>query len=277
MSELSLNQVNYLKKVNFPSHRFLGTSLVILLSLGLSNAIFLECDYGNRSVGTIGSIYTCLARFHPSPGEKNVTDVSHNHLDGRGDADVQALIFNDDISFTPFNIHQFFPNLVAIDINGRNTSELEKESLKGLQSLRFLSFSRNKLAIIESDLFSENPLIEWIYFEGNPIRHVAFNVFDHLERLRTLYMSDTTCIDEVATNLNDVNLLKFRILVRCPPTFEMLEDKILKGSLLRSIIAAQIDKETDPIKEALEEIAEEQRLLIERVEALEESRESRTH
>ncbi|XP_037029924.1 leucine-rich repeat-containing G-protein coupled receptor 5-like [Bradysia coprophila] len=251
---------------------FRQTSFIILLALGLSNGIFLECDYALRSVGTIGNVYSCLARIHPSPGEKNVSDVSHNHLDGRVDADVESLILNDNIAFTPFNIQNFFPNLVAIDINGKGTLELTRESLKGLQSLRYFSFSRNQLQIIEPNLFIENPRIEWIYFDGNPIRHVAFNVFDHLEELRVLYMIETTCINEGAnTDKNAVDLLKFRILVNCPPTFEMLEEKIVRSSLLQIIIAAQIDREIDPINEALEEIVEEQRLLIERVEALEES------
>lgn len=252
------------------STRFFQASLVILLWLSLSNAIYLECDYKNQPVGSIGTFYTCLAKFHPSPGEKNVTDVSHDHEDGRGDADVEALIFNEPLSFTPFNIYQFFPNLVAIDINGKETSELVRDNLKGLQSLKYFSFSRNKIQIIESDLFAENPLMESIYFDGNPIRHVAFNVFDDLKELRTLYMSDTTCINESATIPNAVDLLRFRILVYCPPTFEMLEEKIVNGSLLQSVIAARIQNEMDPIKEALDEIAEGQRLLIERVDALEE-------
>ncbi|KAG4077687.1 hypothetical protein HA402_015730 [Bradysia odoriphaga] len=252
---------------------FRQTSFVVLLTLGLSNGIFLECDYALRPVGTIGSVYSCLATVHPSPAGRSVSNVSHNHLDDFGDADVLSLIFNDNIAFTPFNIQDFFPNLVAIDINGKGTSELTRESLKGLQSLRHFSFSRNQLQVIETNLFIENPLIESIYFEGNPIRHVAFNVFDHLEGLRTLYMSETTCINENATSdLNAVDVLKFRILVHCPPTFEMLEEKVVKSSLLQIIVAAQIDREIDPIHEALEEIVDEQRLLIERVEALEEIR-----
>ncbi len=182
---------------------------------------------------------------------------------------MKALIFNENIEFTPFNIHTFFPNLEALDLLNKGTSELTRESLKGLNSLRLLNFGRNKLQTIETDLFIENPDMERLYFENNPLRHVAFNVFDDLQRLNFLDVTETLCIDQSATTIDQIDSLKFHILVQCPPTFEMLEEKVVNGSLLHKIVAALIDSNIDPIRDTLDKIEEEQRLLIERVDALE--------
>lgn len=251
--------------------RFLKTSFLILLALYSSNGVLLDCVYSDRIVGVIGNLYTCTAGILPSDGGRNVSDVTHRHLVGRDNDDVQALFIDESIAFTPRNIHSFFPNLVAFTIYNKNTAELTRESLKGLNDLRLFEFSYNSLRIVEPDLFIENPKIEWIHFGNNPIRHVGFNVFDNLQNLKSLYLDNTACIDELAINPVDLDILKFRILVNCPPTFEMLETKLVSGSILQNIITAHIEDEIDPIRDLLHEIEAEQISLLARVEILEEN------
>lgn len=248
------------------------TSFLILLALCSSNGILLDCVYTDSDIGVIGNLYTCTAGILSSPGNRDVSDVTHNHNGGRNNSDVKALIINEDIDFTPRNIHSFFPNLAAFIINNRNTAELTRESLKGLTSLRHFDFGINLLRVIEEDLFVENPLLQWIYFGSNPIRHVGFNVFDDLPNVNTLDMANTTCINLVAISPPDLDNLKFRILVQCPPTFEMLEARLVSGSVLQNIITAHIEEEVDPIRDMLIEMEEEQRSLLARVEVLEEYR-----
>lgn len=237
------------------------------------NCIYLDCNYRPRTFNDLGTLYSCdVVTIHPSGGNTTISDVSHNHVGDNGNGDVEALIFLVDIDFTPFRIEEFFPNLVYLSLRNRKTSTLKRESLLGLTHLRQLDFGGNGLRIVEPNLFEGNPDIQRVYFENNRIRHVAFNVFDNLESLETLYMDDNDCIKENANVAGDIDLLKFHILVNCPPTIDMLEDRIVNGSLLKSIVTALIDEKIEPIVERMDEIERTQHDLIERVEDLEQNR-----
>lgn len=233
-----------------------------------TNGIYLECYYSYRSIGSLGSLYTCAAAVHPSVENRSVSDVTSNHLDDHVHDNVTALIFNETIAFTPYDIDSFFPNLVSIDLSDKGTSELTRASLKGLHRLKRLNFTHNQLQTIERDLFAENPELESLHFDGNPLRHVALNVFD-LQRLSTLSMTETLCINDSATTIEAIDILKFRVLVNCPPTFEMLEEKIVGGSLMGKLLYALIEDNVGPIRNTVREVEAQQILLTERVDALE--------
>lgn len=152
--------------------RFLKISFMILLALCSSNAVILDCVYSYRTNGVVGNLYTCTARVLPSSSGRYVYDVSHNHLDDHDNSDVKSFIIDQTaVDFTPRNISNFFPNLIVFTAYNRNLSELTRESLAGLGSLRLFDFGNNNLRIIEQDLFEENLLIERLYFESNPIRY----------------------------------------------------------------------------------------------------------
>ncbi|KAJ6639147.1 hypothetical protein Bhyg_11887, partial [Pseudolycoriella hygida] len=260
---------------------FFKLFFVISLTLYSTNGVILDCDYRMLPHGAYGSLYTCTAGILPSFGNRSITDVSHNHLDDRDNDDVKALVIAQMIPFTPLNIHVFFPNLISFAMYNTNTSELTSESLKGLEDLKLFDFGledlklfdfgMNTITTIERDLFAANPSLESVSFERNPLMHVAPKVFD-LPSLHTLNIRSTTCIDDLANNDRAaVDSLKFRVIVKCPPTFEMLEEAIINGDQLRNIVKAQVENEVDPIRDILKEIEIEQNLLAERVEALEEA------
>lgn len=66
----------------------------------------------------------------------------------------------------------FFSNIPNFE------SELTRESLTRLKGLIGFDFGLKNLRTIEEDLFIDNPLIKWIYFDNDPIQHLAYNVFD---------------------------------------------------------------------------------------------------
>lgn len=90
-------------------------------------------------------------------------------------------------------------------------------------------------------------------------------------------MDNTTCISQYANNRSDVDILKFRIIVNCPPTFDMVEKKFVNGSLLQNLIASRIEQEVDPILDVLNEIEGELRVISERVNVLEASSNGTRH
>lgn len=247
----------------------LGLSSMLATSTGLR----LLCDFSFTSQGDLGSIYTCAARLVFAGDTRNVTELDGIHAEGQDNRNVEALLYNQqDIGFTPRNISWFFPNLIWLNADTINSPELGREHLEGLQSLRTLRFGNNKLREIEYDLFIDNPLLTAIYFEYNPIRHVAHNAFDHLSGLRILLMYENACINELANNRGDVETLLFQILLECPPTFRMIEERIINGSELNNKIQSQIYSDLDIMHTRLKAIEEQQSTLAQRVEALEQNR-----
>lgn len=242
----------------------LGLSSILVIS----NGLILDCTYGSRDLGSIGDIYTCTARVIFVRDDR-VDDVSSNHEDGYTHDDVKGLIIEQSLAFTPRDIELFFPNLEAYVSKSTGSANLTRESLIGLSKLRLLDFGSNNLAEVENDLFSGNPSMEWIYFDSNPIKHIAHHVFDHLNELRTLYMSNTACINQTADNMDNVRILQFRLIVNCPPTFHMTETKIVNGTTLQNQIDERIEIAVDPVYEMLREIEEHQDELRERIEVLE--------
>lgn len=255
--------------------RFLQVALITFSMVTICNGIILDCEYSFKDNWNIANIYTCTARIISVGDYRNVSDVTFNHLDDLTNADVKGLIFENQIlDFAPFNIHSFFPNLESFDLSSGLVDELTSDHLTGLKELQQFRFENNTLRIIESNLFNENPLLTWISFDGNPVRHVGHNVFDELELLHSLSLSgnDDACTNQTASNSRtDVDLLLFQLIVKCPPTFEMTENKIVNGLPLQEKIDQQIalKVDLDPITATLLQIEENLRELELRVEELE--------
>lgn len=83
-------------------------------------------------------------------------------------------------------------------------------------------------------MFIDNPSMAYITFDNNLMKHVAPKVFDHLNYLVTLYIRGNPCLDDISDN-NRANTIwiMFRIMVYCPPTFDMIEDKLVNGNKLQ--------------------------------------------
>lgn len=237
--------------------------------VGMSDCIILDCEY-SVVAWAIATEYTCTARVIFVGDAREVSDVTENHMEGRNNSDVKGLlIYNQNITFTPRNIHLFFPNVVAFSLFNNTIEEITPVALGGLHKLRYFNFLYNHLQVVESDLFDESPLLEWIDFGYNPIRHVAHNVFKHLNLLENLNFTLTTCISQSAVGSDDVELLKFQLIVACPATFEMTETKIVNGIELHNQINRQINDAINPLTKMLLEIEENQKALEHRVDILE--------
>jgi len=255
----------YLKNVLF----FCGLSMMLALSSGL----MLECRYIQKNQEGVGVLYTCEARVVPIGEEIYVESISQNsseHLEGYDDSNVDALEYYQPIGFTPRNVSSFFPNLQLIVANAIQSNSLTREDLTGFARLHTLRFNDNNLTEIGNDLFSENPLMTRIFFDNNQIRHVAHSVFDQLPELITLHMFQNFCTDRFVYNdRNSVPDVLFKILLECPPTFEMIEERIVNGNKLGLTVESQIDSATSTLLAKLEAVVEQLSLLEERVEFLE--------
>jgi Leucine rich repeat len=191
----------------------------------------------------------CAARVVVIGDLQNVTDVSQNHLTGRSNEDVQGIVIeNQALRFAPRNLNQFFPNLEAFDIYRSQIEVITKEDLENFSNLTQLNLPGNRIQSLAGNLLEGNPLLSAISFSENPIQHVDYKVFDHLEDLNTLSFMSTSCTSMFhMNNRGGVLHLMFMLLVSCPPSFAMTESKILNGVGFQKTIDEQVADRMNPL------------------------------
>ena len=204
------------------------------------------------SLWRLPNLYTCNARVIFSGDPKFVEEVSTNHLAGRNNNDVNGiLIQNLNLGFIPGNISNFFPNLHTINAVVCGITEIKREDIKSFRKLQQFDVDQNNIREIPNGFFEENLDLLFISFSNNPMRHIAHNVFDHLNSLERLHFGANFCINTYGQNRTAVLDLMFRVAVNCPPTFEMIFErtaaKILYGTELEKKIDEQVSERINPL------------------------------
>lgn len=193
--------------------------------------------------------YTCEARVIFEGDQRNVTEVSQNHLTGKNNSDVKNLMIrNQVLGLVPRNIGDFFPNLEALDIVNAEITEISRGDFAGLPQLRQLDFFRNNISHLGSNLFEGSPLMEAFSLYYNPVSRVGYDAFKGLDQLTSLHFSVTKCINERADEDRvSVEELIFMLAVNCPPTLAMIEADVINGFEFKRTIDLQIADRVNPL------------------------------
>lgn len=118
------------------------------------------------------------------------TQLPGNHIAGRTNADVTAIHFDHQcIQFLPSGFEKFFPNLVGIRVEFCDLKSISQSDLSPFPNLRALWLARDKIEVLERDLFACNLKIEAITFMDNPIHFIYPTIFDNLHKLVALRLS----------------------------------------------------------------------------------------
>lgn len=226
----------------------LTTSSLFLLSSG----IFINCTYTVRLFWLHSNLYACdgIFEFDGEQRLRLVTEVSRNHLHNQTDSDVRGFVVKSQhLGLIPRNIAQFFPNLLALELNELGLWRISREDFEAFNQLQSLSLRDNHIQIVDSNLFDGNLQLKSIDLNNNPLRHVSHNVFSRLIALTTLHMTGATmCHSEsVDTNRAGVEALTTRITINCMMTFEMTEDRILNGDMFNEKTIRHINQQLDPL------------------------------
>lgn len=261
--------------------KFFKRTLVCLFAvsfLATSSSLILDCMYAVRNLWQVNSVYTCTANVISVGDARDVNAVSTNHLIGRSDSDVRGLLIeNQLLRLVPANISSFFQNLEAISLNNCDLEEIKREDIRGFSKLRQLHLNPNRITEIGNNLFEGNPGMKFITFTNNPIKHVAYNLFDDLTELVTLDILHGTC---VSSNSNKNNILSFifQISANCPPTFKMLLEKIqeenVQGTDLKQQIDDQVMEKIHPLSGLMNELNEKLKKAEVKIAHLEEENKS---
>lgn len=177
-------------------------------------------------------MYSCIARVVFIGDVRIISDITSNHLLGYTNDDVQHFAIDGQASviYPPRDLHLFFPNLISIGMTSNGLIEISKEDLVGLTQLKQITLFKNDIQVVAADLFIDNPFMIAISFHKNQIRHIAHNVFDQLQELKTIEFALNICHNEMVYDDREaVELLIFNLKRNCPATIEMTEARIING------------------------------------------------
>lgn len=239
--------------------------------MAVSDGLILDCNYSVTSPWRVSNVYTCTARVVFVGDSRVVTEVSNNHMSGKTNSDVKGITINhQNIGLVPNNLSYFFPNLESVMMENAGVTLVNRDSLRGLTKLRQLYLYWNNIPAINNDLFIDNPNVAYITFDNNRIRNIAPKVFDHLNQLSTLlFRHSDACISEISdNNLEHTVWIIFRMMIYCPPTFDMIEEKLLNGNKLQLKLDAVRTETNQQINELKVKTDE---LIVERINPLSEA------
>lgn len=131
---------------------------------------------------------------------ENVIDRDGLHVDTSNIKELEVYVANNNfVKFVPANIKKMFPKLASISIMSCGLSHLEKGDLRQFgDDLYYVNFQRNKLTVLQGDLFEFNPKIKYIYLGHNPLQFVDSSFFQSFKNMNInhVMLVNSNCINQ---------------------------------------------------------------------------------
>lgn len=256
-------------------NRLLFCSVITFALVVTTNSLILECNYKVATFWSMSDVYSCLGQIIFVGDPYVITDVSTNHMAGRSHGDVKGFQLTNQIipsGKIPRNINTFFPNVESIYFASTDLKQLSREDFYGFPRLILLSLFGNRIEEIGNGIFSRNLNLRYLSLHGNPIKNIAHNVFDHLTELNSLILYITTCNNKVVEKKAEIPLFLFELSVSCPPTYQMIREKLLLDVEVKTKIDEQVADRINPLTWSLAETNKKLESVDARVEELERER-----
>jgi hypothetical protein len=194
--------------------------LFLVLSVPLASSVNIDCEFKHDSWARVENVYWCKIISDPSITERDtvVTAATGSHERLMNQASVTGFEADNSsytINFMPRGLNEMFPNLIIIRIVRSKLKVIRQADLQPFPELKYLDLNSNDIKTIERDLFKYNPLLLVIYIEYNKINRVHPNVFDHLNQLINLDMTNNICVYAHRTNRASVLELIENIKHQC--------------------------------------------------------------
>lgn len=202
----------FLKRLGF----HLKYLLVAVIAVFAADAVQFDCNFQFFPMAVVGRVYSCQASVVLS-GSSNLENVTGVHQSEYTNDDVEFLFpFQQNMTFIPQRIVNFFKNLKALDWSTGLLS-ISAEDLRPFPQLEYLALDWNGFTTLDGDLFSFTPLLKLLDLDWNRIQHIGHDLLTNLENLQQLYLRENYCIDSQATNRAAVVSLIAWMSTRCPP------------------------------------------------------------
>lgn len=149
--------------------------------------------------------YTCELSIVSYMSESDKFDLAGNHINGKNDADVHAVVFKSSSLFSmPNIIFRQFENLQYLNIKGTRMTTID-ESFSSCSNLKWLDASNNEIRNLASNDFSNCHDLQTLLLDDNYIMRIepCNHFISKLEQLGHLSMKSNICIDDTL-NGNDL-------------------------------------------------------------------------
>jgi len=180
------------------------------------HGVAVECNYVFHS-SHWHSDFSCKAiDLRTSYRDRAVTNVTGKLSMGRSEGEVTQ--FYSERNFCPFlptGIGGFLKNLTVFYMMKSSVRHLMTGDLNGLTELRVFDVSHNPIEHLASDFFKGQSKIEIISFYDCHLKAVDAGALDHLVALKEGHFKYNNCIDDNASDADEVGGLKVEIANNC--------------------------------------------------------------
>lgn len=237
---------------------FTLVAFCLLSCFSFSEALVIDCKFDNELFfDDLKVAYTCTVQnlSISSETERNITKVIGEHTLVRGNVNkdvTQLYIFRQNMTYFPRTFTDFFENIEAVHAGFNDLRYLDRIDLKPFSKLRFLYLYKNNIEYLQSDLFHDNPLLQYVSLHSNRLKHIGAKMLAPLKNLKTAYFNKNICIDQQATHSEyDVAELRLEIAQKCSDITD--EDLYLNLKENQSKLD-QIEQKVDSLSKMIEEL-----------------------
>jgi len=193
------------------SLKFFGMILLMTsLSLSGTNAIKLDCDYESDGFDT----YCTAKNLQVTKPNEIIDGVVADYKDGN-DAVVILSIQDQTFNYFPTGIELIFKKLTRVTIGFSQLKRITQADLKPFTELKGLWILSNEIEILEKNLFKLNTKLTAISFSKNKLQYIDSEVFEPLTNLMIASFYGNPCINFDATDPTEMQELKNEIAQSC--------------------------------------------------------------
>jgi len=197
-------------------------SLRVFVFLALATYISgmeVQCSLQDPFWIVVGEHYTCFATVTSVDNSTSFTSVIANHAQGQNNSDVTAFAvdFNDELTFFPRGIEQFFPNLRVIRWWVGNLTTIDSSTFQPFPDLELVDIGHNKLVSLDGNLFQHSPRLRVIWFNNNLLQNVGQGFLTGLTNLTMANFGENPCINVWAGTPEEIEDFRIQLPIQCPP------------------------------------------------------------
>lgn len=201
----------------------------------------------------------------------------------------------------PNAIFKAFPNLEVFDVENSGLEILEVSNFEGANNLVSFYARNNKIKHLDADIFKHAPKMQIVlvsynqievvsryffngatniseaYLNGNNISSISFETFKELSALRLLDLQKNTCIDQIFYNVKD-NFAKLKREFQNSSCSEIVDEQFDLREKLIDVVGTNLlltNQQLRQVKDSEDIISNSTKILLDKVEALEDKEELR--
>ncbi|KAL7019595.1 hypothetical protein ACKWTF_011175 [Chironomus riparius] len=169
--------------------------VLIFLFFKSSKVQALDCVYSDVTIG-VTNYYACNLNIYNPLGFDNFTTVGGEHLEGRTDKDVTAILGRPTSKTLniPRILCNVYSNAVYLDYSWLEILAIGESELRSCEGLEIILLRGNRIAEVHVNAFSNNLRLISINFDYNNLQTLPERLFSNLVNLHTIELSNNPFI-----------------------------------------------------------------------------------